>query len=132
MKLLMSGFLLFTGVAFAADVAPFGYHDGTLVSYSMPAGQGNCTLFSEASCSDVYQAEYIVNSEGILYALTPVSSPTGAIVHKAMLGWGRGFSGYSSLYHQPPGTAIELRDDGRHVFAKVGNRESRYMAIEVR
>jgi hypothetical protein len=132
MKLLMSGLLLWTGVAFAGDMAPVSYHDGTLVSFSMPSSDGNCNLISGSTCSDVDRAQYVVKSEGILYVLTPVSGAKGALVERATLGWGKGFTGYSSLYHQAPGTSIELRDDGRHIFAKVGNRESMYIAIETR
>jgi hypothetical protein len=116
MKILMAGFLAFTGVAFAADLAPVSYHDGTLTAQSL---------------SDDHQAQYMVRSEGILYALTPVNSTRGNIAQKATLGWSKAFSKNSSLYHQPPGTLLQLRDDGRHLFVKVGNHESMYTAIEV-
>jgi hypothetical protein len=126
MKLLIAALLAFSGPAFAANIAPVSYHDGTLVSSSMPASGSNCS--PEQTCSDVRRAEYIIRSEGILYALTPVSSATGNIAERAALGWSKS----SSLYHQHPGTPLQLRDDGRHLFVKVGNRESKYTAVEAR
>jgi hypothetical protein len=74
----------------------------------------------------------MVRSEGILYALTPVNSATGNIAERATLGWSKGFSKSSSLYHQQLGIPLQLRDDGRHLFVKVGNRESKYAAVEAR
>ena len=132
MKILIAGLLAFSSAAFAASVAPLGYHDGTLVSFSMPASGSNCADSSEQSCSDINRAQYMVKSEGILYALTPVNSATGSIAERATLGWSKAFSKSSSLYHQELGTALQLRDDGRHLFVKVGNRESKYSAVEVR
>ncbi len=130
MKLLMLSLLAFTGVALAADLAPVSYHEGTLVSFDLQSSGSNCTLISESTCSDAYRAQYIVKSEGVVYLLTPVATVRGSIVERATLGWGKALTGYSSLYHQLPGTPLELRDDGRHVFARVGNRESMYTAIE--
>jgi hypothetical protein len=132
MKVLIAGLFAFSGVAFAANIAPLSYHDGTLVSFSTPAAESNCAGNSEQTCSDVNRVQYIVRSEGILYAVTPVSSATGSIAEMATLGWGKAFSKSSSLYHQQLGTALQLRDDGRHIFVKVGNRESKYSAVEVR
>ena len=66
----------------------------------------------------------MVESEGILYALTPVSSAKNSIAQKATLDWSKALSKSSSLYHQQPGILLHLRDDGRHLFVKVGNRES--------
>jgi hypothetical protein len=129
MKLIIAGVFAFSGVAFAANVAPVSYHDGTLVSFSMPASGDNC---ADSSCSDVYPGRYMVESEGILYALTPVSSAKNSIVQKATLGWSKALGKSSSLYHQQPGILLQLRDDGRHLFVKVGNRESKYTAIEAR
>jgi hypothetical protein len=74
----------------------------------------------------------MVKSEGILYALTPASAATGSFAERTMLGWSRAFGRTDSLYHQQPGTPILVRDDGRHLFVKVGSRESKYMAIEAR
>ncbi len=85
MKVLIAGLLAFSGVAFAANIAPVSYHDGTLVSFSMPASESNCAGGSEQACSDVNRAQYIVKSEGILYALTPVSSAKGSIAERATL-----------------------------------------------
>ena len=132
MKLLIAGLLAFSSVAFATNIAPLSYHDGTLVSFSIPASESNCAGSSEQTCSDVNRAQYIVKSEGIFYSLTPVNSATGSIAERATLGWSRAFSKSSSLYHQELGTALQLRDDGRHLFVKVGNRESRYSAVEAR
>ena len=132
MKVLIASLFAFSGVAFAANIAPVSYHDGTLVSFSMPASESKCAGSSEQTCGDVNRAQYIVNSEGILYAVTPVSSVTGSIVEIAALGWGKAFSKNSSLYHQQLGTALQLRDDGRYLFVKVGNRESKYSAVEAR
>jgi hypothetical protein len=131
MKLLVAGFFAFTGVAFAAHVAPVTYHDGTLISFPMQSSGSNCPGSSEQICND-YQAEYMVKSEGILYALTPASAATGSFAERAMLGWSRAFSKPDSLYHQQPGTPLLVRDDGRHLFVKVGTRESKYVAIEAR
>jgi hypothetical protein len=131
MKLLVAGFFAFTGVAFAAHVAPATYHDGTLISFPMQSSGSNCPGTSEQICND-YQAEYMVKSEGILYALTPASAATGSFAERAMLGWSRAFSKPDSLYHQQPGTPLLVRDDGRHLFVKVGTRESKYVAIEAR
>jgi hypothetical protein len=132
MKLLVVGLLAFTGVAFAADIAPVSYHDGTLVSLpAQGSGSNDNTGSSEQFLGD-YQAQYMVKSEGILYALTPVSIATGSIAERATLGWSRAFTRNASLYHQPTGTPLQLRDDGKHVFVKVGNRESMYSAIEAR
>jgi hypothetical protein len=132
MKLIIAGLFAFSGVAFAANVGPVSYHDGTLVSFSMPASGDNCADSSGQACSDVYQAQYMVKSEGILYALTPVSSAKNSIAQKATLGWSKALSKSSSLYHQQPGTLLQLRDDGRYLFVKVGDRESKYTAIEAR
>ena len=132
MKLLIASLFVLSSVAFAANIAPVSYHEGTLVSFSMTASGSNCGVSSEQSCSDVYRAQYMVKSEGILYALTPVNSTTGSVAQTATLGWSKAFSKSSSLYHQQLGTAVQLRDDGRHLFVKVGNRESRYWAVEAR
>jgi hypothetical protein len=131
MKLLVVGLLVFTFVAFGADIAPVSYHDGTLVSPPVQASGTNYTAISEQFRDD-YHAEYMVRSEGILYVLTPVSNTTGSIAERATLGWSKAFSKNSSLYHQLPGTPLQLRDDGKHLFVKVGNRESMYTAIEAR
>ena len=131
MKLLVAGFFAFTGVAFAAHLAPATYHDGTLVSFPTQSSGSSCPGSSQQICND-YQAEYMVKSEGILYALTPVNSTTGSVAQTATLGWSKAFSKSSSLYHQQLGTAVQLRDDGRHLFVKVGNRESKYSAVEAR
>jgi hypothetical protein len=130
MKLIIAGVFAFSGVAFAANVAPVSYHDGTLVSFSMPASGDNCADSSEQSCSDDNRAQYVVKSEGIIYALTPVSSAKNSIAQKATLGWSKALSKSSSLYHQQPGILLQLRDDGRYLFVRVGNRESKYTAIE--
>lgn len=119
MKLLIAGLFVFTSAAFASTIAPVSYHDGTLVAFS-------------AQGSDDYQAQYMVKSEGILYALTPVSGADGSIAERAMLGWSKAFNKNASLDHAQPGTPLLLRDDGKHVFVKVGNRESMYVAIEAR
>jgi hypothetical protein len=133
MKLLVAGLFAFTGVAFAANLAPVSYHDGTLVSFPMPTSGSNCPGNSEQICSDDYQAQYMVKSEGILYALTPATTATGNFAERALLGWGRAFVGRTdSLYHQQPGTPLLLRDDGKHLFVRVGSRETMYMAIEAR
>jgi hypothetical protein len=132
MKVLIACLFTFSGVAFGANIAPLSYHDGTLVSSFMPPSESNCAGSSEQTCSDVNRAQYIVKSEGILYSVTPVSSATGSIAERATLGWGKAFSKSSSLYHQQLGTALQLRDDGRHLFVKVGNRESKYSAVDVR
>jgi hypothetical protein len=130
MKLLIAGLFAVSGAAFAANIVPVSYHEGTLVSFSMPASGSNCAGSSEETCNDVYLGQYMVKSEGILYALTPVSSARGSIAKRATLGWSKSFSKSSSLYHQQPGTPLQLRDDGRHLFVKVGNRESMYAAVE--
>src|ERR1700692_1726358 len=132
MRLILAGVFAFSGLAFAANVAPVSYHDGTLVSFSIPASGDKCADSSEQPCNDVYQAQYMVESEGILYALTPVSSAKNSIAQKATLGWSKALSKSSSLYHQQPGILLQLRDDGRHLFVKVGNRESKYTAVEAR
>jgi hypothetical protein len=132
MRLIIAGVFAFSGVAFAANVAPVSYHDGTLVSFSMAASGDNCADSSGQACSDVYETQYLVKSEGILYALTPVSSAKNSIAQKASLGWSKAFSQGSSLYHQQPGILLQLRDDGRYLFVKVGNRESKYTAVEAR
>jgi hypothetical protein len=132
MKLLMAGLLAFSGAGFAASITPVSYHDGILVSFSMPASVSTCTGRSEQSCSDVNRAQYVVKSEGVLYSLTPVSSATGVIAERATLGWSKALGKSSSLYRQEIGTALQLRDDGRHLFVKVGNRESKYTAVEAR
>jgi hypothetical protein len=129
MKLFVVGLLAFTGVAFGADIV--SYHDGTLVSLPVQASGTNYTGISERTRDD-YQAEYMVKSEGILYVLTPASNTTASIAERATLGWSKAFSKNSSLYHQPPGAPLQLRDDGKHLFVKVGNRESMYTAIEAR
>jgi hypothetical protein len=126
MKPLLAGLVLFTGTAFAASIAPVSYHDGTLVSLSVPASAAKC---AEPGCDDD-QTQYMVKSEGILYALAPATS--GSIVERASFGWSKAIGKTSSLYHLQPGTPLQLRDDGRHIFVKVGNRESMYTALETR
>ena len=132
MKLLIAGLFAFSGAAFAANIVPVSYHDGTLVSFSMPPSGSDCAVASEQTCSDVYRVQYMVKSEGILYALTPISSATGSVAERATRGWSKAFSKGSSLYHQQLGIPLQLRDDGRHLFVKVGNRESKYTAVEAR
>lgn len=132
MRLMIAGIFAFSGVALAANVAPVSYHDGTLVSFSMPALGDNCADRSGQACSDVSETQYMVRSEGILYALTPVSSAKDSIAEKASLGWNKSLHKSASLDHQQPGILVQLRDDGRHLFVKVGNRESKYTAIETR
>lgn len=131
MKLLMAILFVSTGVALAADNGPSGYHDGTLVSFRMPSSGEGCTEGSEQkTCNDEYRGQYTVKSEGIVYVLTPVSSMKGSIAQRATLGWSKTFSKNSSLYHHLPGTPLQVRDDGKHIFVKVGDRESMYTAIE--
>jgi hypothetical protein len=132
MKLLMASLFAFSSAALAANIVPVSYHEGTLVSFSVPASGSNCAVSSKQSCSDVHRTQYMVKSEGILYALTPVNSASGSIAERATLGWSKALSKSSSLYHQQIGTALQLRDDGRHLFVKVGNRESKYSAVEAR
>jgi hypothetical protein len=132
MKLLIAGLFAFSSAAFATNIAPVSYHDGTLVSFSTPASGNHCAGSAEQACSDAHQVEYMVKSEGILYSLTPVTSATGSITGRATLGWSKAFGKSSSLYHQQLGTAFQLRDDGRHLFVKVGDRESKYTAVEAR
>ncbi len=129
MKLLMVGFFALSGAAFGASIAPVSYHDGTLVSFTQQTPASNCSSKSELDCTDDDQL-YVVKSEGIVYTLTPVGTATGSIAQKATLGWSRTLTKTSSLYHQQPGTALQLRDDGKHLFVKVGNRESRYTTVE--
>jgi hypothetical protein len=126
MKLLIAGLFAFTGAAFAASIAPVSYHDGTLVSLSAPASASNC---AEPGCDD-YQTQYMVKSEGVMYALTPAN--TGTFVERASFGWNKAIGKTSSLYHLQPGTSLQLRDDGRHIFVKVGNHESMYTELENR
>jgi hypothetical protein len=132
MRLITAGLFALSGVAFAGNVAPVSYHDGTLVSFSMPALGNSCADSSRQACSDLYQAQYMVKSEGIFYALTPVSSAKNSIAQKATLGWSKALGKSSSLYHQQPGMLLQLRDEGRYIFVKVGNRETKYTAIEAR
>jgi hypothetical protein len=132
MRLIIASVFAFSGVAFATNVAPVSYHDGTLVSFSMPASGDTCADSSGQACSDVSETQYMVRSEGILYALTPVSSAKNSIAQKASLGWSKALHKSSSLYHQQPGMLLQLRDDGRYIFVKVGNRESKYTAVEAR
>jgi hypothetical protein len=51
----------------------------------MPASKSNCAGSSEQICCDINRAQYMVKSEGILYALTPVNSATGSIAERATL-----------------------------------------------
>lgn len=132
MKLLLVGFFAFAGVAYAADLAPASYHAGTLVSFPSHASGSNCPRTVEQICSDDYDAEYMVKSEGILYALTPAGAVSGSFAERVMLAWSKATSRNDTLYHQQPGTALLLRDDGRHLYVKVGGRESKYTAIEAR
>ncbi len=74
----------------------------------------------------------MVKSEGILYALTPAGESSGSISDRLMLAWSRYMLRSDSLYHQQAGTPILMRDDGRHLYVKVGSRESKYIAIEAR
>ena len=126
MKLLTAGLFVFTSAALAASIAPVSYHDGTLVSLSAPASASSC---AEPGCDD-NQTQYMVKSEGVIYALTPTNS--GSIVERASFGWNKAIGKTSSLYHLQPGTPLQLRDDGRHIFVKVGNRESMYTELETR
>jgi hypothetical protein len=131
MKVLAVGLLACAGLAFAADKGPVSYHDGTLVSFHMAASGDKCTEGSgQKDCNDEYRGQYTVKSEGILYVLTPVSTAKGSVAQRATLGWSKAFSKNSSLYHHLPGAPLQLRDDGKHVFVKVGDRESMYTAIE--
>jgi hypothetical protein len=132
MKILIAGLFAFTSTAFAATMAPVSYHDGTLVALSTQASGSSCNASSEKTCSDDYQAQYMVKSEGILYALTPVSAANGSIAERAVLSWSKAFSKNDLLDHAQPGTPLQMRDDGKHVFVKVGNRESMYVAVEAR
>ena len=81
-----------------------------------PEGSG------QRDCNGEYRGQYTVKSEGILYVLTPVSSAKGSITERATLGWSKPFTKNSSLFHHLPGTPLLLRDDGKHIFVKVGDR----------
>jgi hypothetical protein len=132
MKLLLVCLLAVSSLAFAAVNPPSGYHDGTLVSFHAASGD-NCTVGSaEKGCDDEYSGQYTVKSEGIVYILTPVRTTKGSFTHRATLGLGKTLNKNSSLYHQAPGTALQLRDDGKHTFVKVGDRESMYDSVEAR
>ena len=74
----------------------------------------------------------MVKSEGILYALTPADTESGTLAERVALAWSRAINRTDTLYHQQPGTPVLLRDDGKHLFVKVGGRESKYIAIEAR
>jgi hypothetical protein len=93
-------------------------------------GNSVCTARVQETCDDEYQAQYLIKSEGILYNLTPATQSTGGFADKVSLAWTRVVSKNSSLYHQAAGTALLLRDDGKHLFVKVGSHESRYIAVE--
>ena len=127
MKLLIASLFAFSSAAFAANIVPVSYHEGTLVSFSVPASGSNCAVSSEQSCSDVYRTQYMVTSEGILYALTPVSSATGSIAERATLGWSKAFSKSSSLYHQELGTppSFEMMADISSSRWVIGSRSTR-------
>ena len=122
MKFLLVSLFAISTTAYAGSLAPVTYHDGTLVA--APDAK-SCVPASQQGCDNA--DEFLVRSEGILYALTPLSAG-----ERATLGWGKGFSKYSSLDHQPAGTLLKVRDDGKHIFVRVGNRESMYSAIETR
>ena len=128
MKLLLAGLFAITGTAFAANMAPITYDHATLIARTQLATTMTC---SAPGCYDD-QAQYMVKSQGILYALTPASGRAGIYAQRATLGWSKVFARTSSLYRLQPGTHILLRDDGRHIFVKVGHRESMYLAIETR
>jgi hypothetical protein len=129
MRLLAAYLVTCASLAFAADKGPASYHDGTLVSFHMASSGDNCTEGSgKKDCDDEYRGQYLVKSEGILYTLTPVSSAKGSVTERATLGWSKAFTKNSSLYHHLPGTPLQLRDDGKHIFVKVGGRESMYTA----
>jgi hypothetical protein len=132
MKLLIAGFLVFTGAAFAADLAPVSYHPGTLVSFPLQTPGSDCPRSAEQICSDDYEGQYMVKSEGILYALTPAGTDSGTLAERVELAWSKAINRNDTLYHQQPGTPVLLRDDGKHLFVKVGGRESKYIAIEAR
>ena len=132
MKLLIAGFLAFSGAAFAADLAPVSYHPGTLVSFPVQASGSDCPRSAEQVCNDDYEGQYMVKSEGILYALTPADTESGTLAERVALAWSRAINRTDTLYHQQPGTPVLLRDDGKHLFVKVGGRESKYIAIEAR
>jgi hypothetical protein len=132
MKLLLAGVLAFSGAAFAANLGPATYHEGTLVSFPSQASGSNCPRSVEQMCSDDYRAQYMVRSEGILYALTPAGTESASFTDRAMLVWSRFLLRNDSLYRQQPGTPLLVRDDGRHLFVRVGHRESKYIAIEAR
>jgi hypothetical protein len=65
MKLLIVALFAFSGAAFAAITAPISYHDGTLVSFSMPAAGTNCSGRSEQTCNDVYRAHGQVGGDSL-------------------------------------------------------------------
>lgn len=121
MKLSLLTFFAITSTALAG-VVPVIYHDGTLVSSPTTV---SCASSAQTACPQ--DDEFVVQSEGILYTLIPVSKG-----ERATLGWGKEFSKYSSLDHQLPGASLKVRDDGKHFFVKVGNRETMYSAIENR
>ena len=85
MKLLLAGLFAFTGAAFAANLAPASYHDGTLVSFPLQASESNCHPSAGQICSGDYQAQYLVKSEGVLYALTPAGTTSGSFAERVML-----------------------------------------------
>jgi len=133
MRLLLAGPLVCTALAFAAGKGPVSYHDGTLVSFRMQPSGDNCTEGSgQKDCNDEYRAQYTVKSDGVIYVLTPVSSAKGSVTERATLGWSKAFTKSSSLYHHLPGTPLQLRDDGKHIFVKVGDRETMYTATDAR
>jgi hypothetical protein len=91
MRLLIASIFAFSSAAFAAHIAPVSYHEGTLVSFSMPASESKSASSPEQTCSDANRAQYIVKSKGILYAVTPVSSATGRHCRKSNARLGQSF-----------------------------------------
>jgi hypothetical protein len=121
---------LSTLTAFAKDKHPDSdYQDGTLVSFRTVTTGSSCTQQADtkgnvddngnvkantsgsANCSDDIERQYTIKSGDSTLVIAPI------------LGFRHVLS--SSM----PGATFRMRFDGKHVFVKIGDRESKYEIV---
>jgi hypothetical protein len=62
----------------------------------------------------------------VLTPYAPLKREGGGLVG---LGWNKAFTKDSVLAYQLPGATFQIRSDGKHYYAKVGQRESAYSVV---
>ena len=121
------------------------YLDGTLVNMKRQSFGAYCSTQStitmadstsgnssgSANCSPRVQYIYTVRVGPQTMELVQFTSAVSIATYAATLGVSGLFRKSSVLYGQMPGTAMQIRKDGRTYYVKIGKRESPYKLVAV-